>query len=184
MKAVVVCLVLALAQTAASQQAQQAQSSPAIASIEGSVVRFGSTDGIARAKVTLTPSQSTVAGQAVIVDGDGKFAFRNLPAGQYRLTASRDAYVSAEYGQRGPNGSGVPISLTAQQHATDIRIGMTSTGAIGGRIANRYGEPVGNVNVQALRYTYQDGRRVLNAGGRPAGACGDSDRPDAHRNLT
>jgi hypothetical protein len=110
----------------------------------------------------LTPSQSSVAGQAVIVDGDGKFAFRSLPAGQYRVTATRDGFVPAEYGQRGPNGSGVPITLAAQQHATDIRIGMTATGAIGGRIVNRYGEPVGNANVQALRYTYQDGRRVLN----------------------
>jgi len=140
---------------------QQAQQVPT-ASIEGSVVRFGTMDGVSRAKVTLTPSQSTVAGQAVIVDGDGKFAFRNLPAGQYKLSASKDGYVSAEYGQRGPNGSGVPIVLAAQQHAIDIRIGMTSTGAIGGRIVNRYGEPVGNANVQALRYTYQDGRRVLN----------------------
>jgi hypothetical protein len=40
---------------------------------------------------------------------------------------------------------------------------MTSTGAIGGRIVNRYGEPVGNANVQALRYVYQDGKRVLNS---------------------
>jgi Carboxypeptidase regulatory-like domain len=148
-----------LAQTPSSPQSQQTTPT---ASIEGSVVRSGSTDGISRAKVTLTPSQSSAAGQAMIVDGDGKFAFRNLPAGQYRLSAAKDGYVSAEYGQRGPNGSGTPITLTAQQHATDIRIGMTSTGAIGGRIVNRYGEPVGNANVQALRYTYQDGKRVLN----------------------
>jgi hypothetical protein len=150
---------LALAQVASSQQSQQTTPT---ASIEGSVVRSGTTDGITRAKVTLTPSQTSVAGQAVIVDGDGKFAFRGLPAGQYRLSATKDGYVSSEYGQRGPNGSGVAIVLTAQQHATDIRIGMTSTGAIGGRIVNRYGEPVGNANVQALRYTYQDGKRVLN----------------------
>ena len=159
MRSVLVLLGLVLAQVASSQQSQQA---PPTASIEGSVVRSGTTDGISRVKVTLTPSQSSVAGQAVIVDGDGKFAFRSLPAGQYRLSATKDGYVSAEYGQRGPNGSGVAITLTAQQHATDIRIGMTSTGAIGGRIVNRYGEPVGNANVQALRFTYQDGRRVLN----------------------
>jgi hypothetical protein len=149
-----------LAQAASSQQSQQITPT---GSIEGSVVRSGTTDGISRAKVTLTPLQSSVAGQAVIVDGDGKFAFRNLQAGQYRISASKDGYVTAEYGQRGPNGSGVAITLTAQQHATDIRIGMTSTGAIGGRIVNRYGEPVGNANVQALRYTYQDGKRVLNS---------------------
>jgi len=151
-----------LAQTASSQQAQQSQQTTPTASIEGAVVRSGTTDGISRAKVTLTPSQSSVAGQAVIVDADGKFAFRNLASGQYRLSATKDGYVSSEYGQRGPNGSGVPINLTAQQHMTDIRVGLTSTGAIGGRIVNRYGEAVGNANVQALRYTYQDGRRVLN----------------------
>src|SRR5580765_6629232 len=140
MRSILVLFGLVLAQAASSQQAQQSQQTPT-ASIEGSVVRAGTTDGIARAKVTLTPSQSSVQGQAVIVDGDGKFAFRGLPAGQYRLTASKDGYVSAEYGQRGPNGSGVAITLTAQQHSTDNRIGMTSTGAIGGRIINRYGEP-------------------------------------------
>ncbi len=98
----------------------------------------------------------------MIVDGDGKFAFRGLAAGQYRISATRDGYVGSEYGQRGPNGSGTPLTLTAQQHATDIRIGLTSTGAIGGRIVNRYGEPIGNANVQAMRYVFQDGRRVLN----------------------
>ena len=136
---------------------------PQSGSIDGSVVRYGTNEGVPRAKVTLTPvGSSAQQGQAVLVDSDGKFAFRNLAAGQYRLSASRDGYVNSEYGQRGPNGSGVPVTLTAQQHATDIRIGMTSTGAIGGRIVNRYGEPVGNASVQALRYTYQDGRRVLN----------------------
>jgi hypothetical protein len=156
-------LTLVLGPAVASQQIPQAQQGPPTASIEGTVVRAGTSDGISRAQVTLTPVQSSAAGQAVIVDGDGKFAFRNLSAGSYRLSATRNGYVSAEYGQRGPNGSGVAITLTAHQHSTDVLIGMTSTGAIGGRIINRYGEPVGNANVQALRYTYQDGRRVLNS---------------------
>src|SRR3954470_9687155 len=163
MKSALVLFGFILVQTASSQQPQPSQQTTPTASIEGAVVRSGTTAGISRAKVTLTPSQSSVAGQAVIVDADGKFAFRNLAAGQYRLSAAKDGYVSSEYGQRGPNGSGVAITLTAQQHATDIRIGMTSTGAIGGRIVNRYGGPVGNASVQALRYTYQNGRRVLNA---------------------
>ena len=38
---------------------------------------------------------------------------------------------------------------------------MTPTGAIAGRVYDRYGDPVGNATVQALKYTYQDGRRVL-----------------------
>src|SRR6185295_18910766 len=101
MKSILVLLTLALSQTAPSQQIQQA---PQTASIEGAVVRFGTSDGIARAKVTLTPAQASSQGQAVIADSDGKFAFRGLAAGSYRISASRDGYVSAEYGQRGPNG--------------------------------------------------------------------------------
>src|SRR5438874_166418 len=132
MRTIFVLLALALAQTPSSQLVQQG---PPTASIEGAAVRYGTSDGIARAKVTLTPSQGP--GQAVIVDSDGKFAFRNLAAGQYRINASRDGFVSADYGQRGPNGSGVSITLNAQQHLTDLRIGLTSTGAIGGRIVNR-----------------------------------------------
>ena len=97
MRAVLIFLGLALVQTASSQQAQQ---SAATSSIEGTVVRYGTSDGISRARVTLTPSQSTVTGQAVIVGGDGKFAFRNLPAGQYRLSALKDGFVASEYGQR------------------------------------------------------------------------------------
>jgi hypothetical protein len=38
---------------------------------------------------------------------------------------------------------------------------MLQTGAISGRVRNRLDQPLGNVEVQALRATYPDGRRVL-----------------------
>ena len=137
---------------------QQSPQPPATASIEGAVLRLGTTDAIPRAKVTITQPGSS---QAITADDSGKFVFRNLAAGQYRLSATRDGYVAAEYGQRGPGGSGVPITLAAQQQMKDARIEMSLTGVISGRVLNRFGEPVGNANVQALRYTYQEGRRTL-----------------------
>ena len=139
------------------QPQQQAQQT---GSIEGSVIKFGTTDAIARAKVTLRPSNSPNS-QAVTADDGGKFTFRDLAPGQYRVTVTRDGYVGAEYGQRSPGSSGVPINLSAQQQFKDAKIAMVPSGTISGRIVNRYGEPVGNANVQALRYTYQDGRRSL-----------------------
>jgi hypothetical protein len=129
-------------------------------SIEGSIVKFGTTDPVPRAKVTLRPASSSNS-QAITADDGGKFAFRDLAPGQYRLTVTRDGYVAGEYGQRSPSSSGVPIILGAQQQVKDARIALTPAGTISGRIINRYGEPVGNANVQALRYTYQDGRRSL-----------------------
>src|SRR4030095_3411578 len=142
-----------------SQQAQQQQSQQT-GSIEGIVLRFGTTDPISRERVQLRPTSSPNS-QIVTADEGGKFAFRDLAPGQYRITVTRDGYVAGEYGQRSPGSSGVPISLRAQQQVKDARIALTPTGTISGRIINRYGEPVGNANVQALRYTYQDGRRSL-----------------------
>ena len=139
---------------------QQTQAPQQTGSIEGSVVKFGTTEAIPRAKVTLNPAQGGGA-QATLADNEGQFAFRNLSPGQYRLTVTRDGYIAAEYGQRGPSSSGVPLALASQQQLRDVRVGMTPSGAIAGRIINRYGEPVGNANIQALRYTYQEGKRVL-----------------------
>jgi Carboxypeptidase regulatory-like domain len=140
-----------------SQQIQQPQQT---GSIDGSVFKLGTTEAIPRAKVTLSAAGSNNS-KSVTADDGGKFVFRELTPGQYRLSATRDGYVTAEYGQRGPGSSGVPIQIAPQQQMKDARIGMTPTGAISGRILNRYGEPVGNANVQALRYTYQEGRRSL-----------------------
>jgi len=141
---------------------QQSPQQPPTASVEGSVLKLGTTEAIPRAKVTLSlPGAGN--SQAITADDGGKFAFRNLAPGQYRLTATRDGYVNAEYGQRGPGGSGITITLAAQQQMKDARIEMTLTGVISGRVLNRFGEPVGNANVQALRYTYQEGRRTLAA---------------------
>jgi hypothetical protein len=137
------------------------QQSQQTGSIEGAIYKIGTTESIPRAKVTLTAASGTPSSQSITADDGGKFTFRDLAPGQYRLTASRDGYVNAEYGQRGPGGSGVPISVAAQQQMKDARIAMTPTGSISGRITNRYGEPVGNANIQALRYTYQEGRRTL-----------------------
>ena len=139
---------------------QQSQQSPATASIEGSVLKLGTTDAIPRAKVTLSIPGSPNA-QSITTDDVGKFVFRDLAPGQYKLVATRDGYVTSEYGQRGPGGSGVPIVVAAQQQVKNAGIEMTPTGAISGRIMNRYGETVGNASVQALRYTYQEGRRTL-----------------------
>ena len=125
------------------------------------VLKLGTTEAIPRAKVTLGQPGSGNVSQAVTADDGGKFVFRNVAPGQYRLTATRDGYVPAEFGQRGPGASGVQITLAAQQQMKDAKIEMTLTGVISGRVLNRFGEPVGNANVQALRYTYQEGRRSL-----------------------
>src|SRR5207244_2358864 len=92
----------------------------------------------------------------------GRFSFLNVPPGEYRLQASRlGPYITAEYGQRKPDERGTPITIQSGQKITEIRLQLAPTSSISGRILDNDGEPLGRVEVQALRSMYRDGHRGL-----------------------
>ncbi len=142
--------------SASVQQSQDA------ALVEGVVTKAGTSDPVPRARVTLTRDSGPAQPVTATTDGGGKFTFQNVQPGRYRIAAARDGYVKGEYGQRAPAQPGVVVTIAARQEMKDVHIALTPTGAIAGRVFDRFGEPVGNANVQALKYSYQDGRRVLN----------------------
>jgi protocatechuate 3,4-dioxygenase beta subunit len=135
------------------------------ASIEGVVVKLGSSEPIANADVRLG-SQSNVpmAGRipATKTDSSGRFFFDNVSPGTYRVFATTDGgFVPAEYGQRSPTGDGTALVVAAGQKVTGIRLAMSPTGTIAGRVYDKNGEPLGNAQVMAMRQIYKDGRRTL-----------------------
>jgi hypothetical protein len=99
----------------------------------------------------------------MVTRDDGRFVFRDLPAGRYRLVATRTGtgFVPVEYGQRDPRGKGVPIVLSAGQRLENLELEMVPTGSISGRIFDGDGEPVGNARVMALEAHYHNGQRTL-----------------------
>ncbi len=132
------------------------------ASVEGIVVKIGTGEPVFRAQVVLSVVEGPIRGTlAATTDGSGKFAVSNIPPGRYRIFASRDGYVRAEYGQRTPGGSGKVLTFVAGQQLKDVLLPLTATSTISGRVFDRYGEPVVNTNVQALKYRYANGQRVL-----------------------
>jgi hypothetical protein len=131
-------------------------------SVEGTVVRAGTSQPIANAVVELSGTNKSDP-LAMATGADGKFAFRNVTPGPYRLAASRSGYLDSSYGQRGPNGSGAALVVEADQSVKDIRLTMIALGAISGRVYDSNGEPLANVPVQALKYSYLDGQRTLTA---------------------
>jgi len=140
---------------------QAPQAPQAVGSIQGFVVKMGSADPVSKARVTLTRAQGGREAYTATTESGGRFAFQNLEPGQYRLSVQRNGYIRTEYGQRSLNRPGLPITLGAGQNFTDVVLQLVPAGTIAGRIFDRDGEPLPNVQVQALRYTYREGNRVL-----------------------
>ena len=103
-------------------------------------------------------SEHTIAAKS---GTDGRFLLKNVPAGNYHLRVSRNGYSDVEYGQQKPSDPGAIVNLRPGQNMSDLLFKMGRAGVISGRIFDEDGEPVANVMVEALKYSYRDGHREL-----------------------
>ena len=101
-----------------------------------------------------------------LTDAEGRFEFKELPAGRFTLNASKSGYVSAQDGQTRPFESGRPIELADKQVLGKADIGMPRGGVISGRIVDEFGEPLPDAVVSAMRQSWSNGRRRLLPTGR------------------
>lgn len=154
---------------------QAAAPAASTAMVAGRVLNAGTSAPLPDAIVELVPLQrlpTAAAGLQFAVPrpvlpapvrsgSDGGFRIPDVPAGEYRLYAtSVNGYVPFEYGQRSPEGSGLPLRLAAGQVMENVSLSLTRTGAISGRIVDAANDPAPFVSVLAFRVTYTaDGRR-------------------------
>src|SRR5215471_15798301 len=96
------------------------QSQVPMGSMEGVVSRADTADPVAKAQVVLTrliPPPPPGANPAtpvtpppsippVITDASGKFSFKDLEPGMYRLAATKNGFVRQDYGARTTGGTG------------------------------------------------------------------------------
>jgi Carboxypeptidase regulatory-like domain len=134
-----------------------------LASVDGIVTKPLGAEPLGSATVTLIPttSGSGPMRRAVVTEDDGRFAIRDVVPGLYQLVAESPRYGQIAYGQRRPDGPGAVLSIAAGQRIADLRLSMIPTGVIAGRITGRNGEPAVSATVQALKYVYRNGKRVL-----------------------
>ena len=102
-------------------------------------------------------------------DAQGRFELTQLPAGRYNISASRAGYVTMQLGQRAPNQPGTPLELADGQVADKVGFALVRGGAISGRIADEFGEPVSGAQVNVQRYAYMGGARRLTGSGGEGG---------------
>jgi hypothetical protein len=105
------------------------------------------------------PAQSR-RGVAVAA-ADGRFVFRDVPAGTFSLTATLAGYAPGASGRRRPGGPGRPFTVADGARVTDAVITMWRLAAISGTVRDDRGEPAVGVAVWALRRTTAGGRLEL-----------------------
>lgn len=126
--------------------------------IRGRVVDVDTGQPLRRAIVRISGAQIRES-RSTATDAEGRYEFRDLPAGRYSLTATKSAYVTVNYGQRRLTESGKPIDLGENQVVDKIDFVLPRGGVITGRIVDEYGEPVANASVQTTQDRFVNGER-------------------------
>ena len=134
------------------------------ARISGRVVAADTGSPIRRAQININ-SREAQFNRSVTTDSEGRYELASLPAGRYRLFVDKAGYVALEYGQARPFEAGKPLDIADGQALEKIDFSLPRGSAITGRITDEFGDPITDVQVQALRYQFLNGeRQLVNAG--------------------
>jgi hypothetical protein len=145
-----------------------ARQNPQTASIQGTIVRAGTAEPLAGARVTYFRQSSP--GVSVTTDARGAFAITDIEPGTYVLAFSARGYETRDYRQKTPHGHGEPLELAAGQVVKDLVVQLTPGGSVEGRVRDSEGFPAIGVPVQLMRLVYFQGKRTLSAEA-VAGSC-------------
>ena len=129
------------------------------ASIRGVVVEAATGSPLARSRVEVTPVPGTPGKPvAVRVDRGGSFDIFNLAPGLYTVTASREGFLTAEYGQKRWNSAGAPVPIDDQRPAfLDFR--LQRYGAVTGAVVDE--QDVGILDHEVVVYRANDPQRPV-----------------------
>jgi hypothetical protein len=110
---------------------------------------------VADARVTIASdegSRTTISGPS------GDYAIDTLPAGRFRMRASKPGLVSREYGQLGPGTVARDIARGTGERLSGMDITLTRGNAISGRVTGDDGQPIEGIGVQLFRFNAAPGQ--------------------------
>jgi hypothetical protein len=159
-------LLLAAQQPASVTPQLTANSEPTkpedLCSVEGHV--FNAITGEALRKVQISMYSEKGGGDVKYggaTDAAGRFEIQSIEAGRYSLIASRNGFVTLQYGARGTRRSGTPLSLSPGQRTRDLVFRLPPHAIISGHVLDEDGETVERVQVSVMRYGFTQGKRQL-----------------------
>lgn len=127
--------------------------------ITGRVVLADTGAPIAGATIVLPnlPGEPTLT---AVSDADGVFDFPSVLAGRHVLIPRKAGFFPSGRAANRANDV-VAVTVRAGLPAGPVTLTMRRGGAVTGRIVDEFGEPVERVQVNAMQYSYPDGRRML-----------------------
>lgn len=134
--------------------------------VRGRVVAADSGSVLRRAQVRI--SGPDIGSKAALTDAQGRYEFRDLPAGRFNLSVSKAGFVPMQYGQLRPFETGKPIDLAEAQAMDKADVALPRGSVLAGRIVDEFGEVVADADVRAMRMQFQNGKRRLVPSGRNA----------------
>jgi protocatechuate 3,4-dioxygenase beta subunit len=130
------------------------------------------------AQVALLPTGATEAtARFAITDAAGAYLFV-MPqdvAGTFRISARREGYLPAAYGQRAPGDPGDEVEVGLGEVRSSIDIALERPAAVSGTLYDENGDPVEGATIRAIAVRAADGRLRMGAarmGSRPTDDLG------------
>src|SRR5688572_28060912 len=134
---------------------------PQNASVTGRVVHALSGQPIRKASVQLARAAERGprnAPASVLTNAEGVFRLEDVPAGAYRLSASRTGFVRGLY----LNDVRAYTLTVGEGAVANIKIALMPAAVVAGTVLDQDGDPVEEATVQVLRSTYRHRKRIWN----------------------
>jgi hypothetical protein len=109
-------------------------------------------------EVSVHAASRELTNDPVVSDGQGRFAFGGLTAGEYTLWAEASGFGIVRYGEVPDPQSVSSIRLGGANGDKSVVFRLLPRGAIEGTIRDEVGDPMARENVSILRPVWRDGR--------------------------
>lgn len=113
------------------------------------------------ARVTLNSVERGGAADTTTTDAEGRYTFRNVPAGRYAIQASKRAWIDADYGAARLGRPGTAVAVRDRDRLTGLTIALTPGAVITGTVRDERGEPQPGLSIRVMRFVMKDGVRTL-----------------------
>ncbi len=139
--------------------------------VGGAVMKTGS--GVIFGLVTEADSNRPVPGAIVSInlpgaqplrvmaDPQGRFGFRQMPAGAFSITATRPGWVDGAFGRTRPGGPMLPLMVADGERVSNVTVPMWRYATIAGTVMDETGDTLVNAPVRVLKRSTIGGKATL-----------------------